>query len=214
MTATIAAIDLGASSGRVITARAGEGQLEITEVHRFPNRPVRVNGTPHWDSPALRSVIGPNDPAFMPPDDIPSRVAHYCVATGQPVPRTKPEVVRYIMDSLALGHRITIQQALELSGRRADVIHIVGGGAQNSLLCRLTADATGLPVTAGPVEATALGNVGVQARSLGLIPSLTSLRSLIAETQPLHRYEPTGSPTVWTDAATHLNISALAPAPA
>jgi sugar (pentulose or hexulose) kinase len=166
------------------------------------------------DSPALRSIIDPNDPAFMPPGDIPSRIAHYCMATGQPVPRTKPEVVRCIMDSLALGHRTTIQQALALSGRRADVIHIVGGGAQNSLLCQLTADATGLPVIAGPVEATALGNIGVQARSLGLIPNLTSLRSLIAETQPLHRYEPTGSPTVWTDAATRLNASALASAPA
>ena len=124
------------------------------------------------------------------------------------MPKTKPEVVRCIMDSLALGHRTTIQQALELSGRRADVIHIVGGGAQNSLLCQLTADATGLPVIAGPVEATALGNIGVQARSLGLIPSLTSLRSLIAETQPLHRYEPAGSLTAWTEAATRLNTPA------
>ena len=84
----------------------------------------------------------------------------------------------------------------------------------NPLLCQLTADATGLPVIAGPVEATALGNIGVQARSLGLIPSLASLRSLIAETQPLHRYEPTGSPAVWTDAAARLKAPALASAPA
>nr|WP_062335325.1 rhamnulokinase family protein [Herbidospora sakaeratensis] len=147
--------------------------------------------------PPLRSVIDPNDPVFLPPGDMPSRIARFCERTGQPVPVGRPEVVRCVLDSLALGHRNAIEQALALSGRRADVIHIVGGGAQNRLLCQLTADATGLPVVAGPVEATALGSVGVQARALGLIPDLASLRSLIGTTQTLHHYEPTGSTTPW-----------------
>ncbi|GII56017.1 carbohydrate kinase [Planotetraspora thailandica] len=162
--------------------------------------------------PALRSVIDPNDPVFMPPGDIPARVAHYCAVTGQPVPETKPEVVRCVIDSLALGHRIAIEQALTLSGQRADVVHIVGGGAQNALLCQLTADAIGLPVIAGPVEATALGNIGIQARSLGLISSLTSLRSLIAETQPLRTYEPIESSAGWANAANRLRASTSASA--
>ncbi|WP_066367238.1 rhamnulokinase [Herbidospora mongoliensis] len=155
-------------------------------------------------SPALRSVVDPNDPAFLPPGDMPSRIARLCADTGQPVPGTKAEVVRCVLDSLALGHRNAIRQALALSGQRADVIHIVGGGAQNALLCQLTADATGIPVVAGPVEATALGNIGIQARSLGLIPSLPALRSLVAATQPLHHYEPQGFAASWSDAADRL----------
>ncbi|GAA1017501.1 carbohydrate kinase [Acrocarpospora pleiomorpha] len=155
--------------------------------------------------PALRSVIDPNDPVFLPAGDIPSRVAAYCAGTGQPVPGSPPEVVRCVVDSLALGHRSAVLRAMELSGRRVEVVHVVGGGARNALLCQATADAIGLPVLAGPVEATALGNIGIQARALGLIPSLSALRALIAETQPLRHYEPTGSATAWTDAATRLS---------
>ncbi|WP_062352843.1 rhamnulokinase [Herbidospora yilanensis] len=157
--------------------------------------------------PALRSVVDPNDPAFLPPGDMPSRIARRCADTGQPVPETKAETVRCVLDSLALGHRQAIRQALALSGQQADVIHIVGGGAQNALLCQLTADATGIPVVAGPVEATALGNIGVQARSLGLIPSLSALRSLVAATQPLHHYRPRGSAVAWREAADRLSTS-------
>ncbi|TKK84461.1 rhamnulokinase [Herbidospora galbida] len=156
------------------------------------------------DLPALRSVVDPNDPAFLPPGDMPARIARRCAETGQPVPGTRAEVVRCVMDSLALGHRAAIRQALALSGQRADVVHIVGGGAQNALLCQLTADATGIPVVAGPVEATALGNIGVQARSLGLIPGLPSLRSLVSATQPLLHYEPRGSAASWNEAADRL----------
>ncbi|WP_030450551.1 rhamnulokinase [Herbidospora cretacea] len=154
--------------------------------------------------PALRSVVDPNDPVFLPPGDMPSRIARRCADTGQPVPATPAEVVRCVLDSLALGHRDAIRQALELSGRRAEVVHIVGGGARNTLLCQLTADATGLPVVAGPVEATALGNAGVQARALGLIRDLPSLRSLISTTQPLRHYEPQGSAVPWSEAAARL----------
>jgi rhamnulokinase len=151
--------------------------------------------------PALRSVIDPDDPAFLPPGDMPARITAQCARTGEPVPRTRPEIVRCILDSLALGHRAAIRQAAALSGKKVEVIHLVGGGSRNTLLCQLTADATGLPVVAGPAEATALGNIGLQARALGLAADLTTLRGLIAATQPLTRYEPTASLDLWDKAA-------------
>ena len=106
------------------------------------------------------------------------------------------------MDSLALAHRRAIIDVQELSGRSADTVHIVGGGARNALLCQLTADACGLPVIAGPVEATALGNVLVQARALGTGPAdLAGMRALLRVTQRLRRYEPHGSARAWAEAA-------------
>ncbi|MFI0453293.1 rhamnulokinase family protein [Actinomadura sp. 6N118] len=150
---------------------------------------------------ALRCVIDPNDPSFVSPGDIPARIASYCERTDQPVPHTRAEYVRCILDSLALGHRTVIHQAAELSGHEVEVVHLVGGGSHNPLLCQLTADALGLPVIAGPAEATALGNIGVQARAAGLIGDLSDLRALMARTQPLRRYEPTGSLTPWENAA-------------
>ncbi|GAB2826886.1 rhamnulokinase family protein [Actinocorallia aurea] len=156
--------------------------------------------------PGPRSVVDPNDPSFMPPGDMPSRIAAYCSRTGQAVPGTRAETVRCIMDSLALAHRAVLREAAELSGRRIDAVHLVGGGSRNALLCQLTADATGLPVIAGPAEATALGNIGMQARALGLLPDLPSLRTLIAETQPLTRYTPSTPETPWTDAAARLAL--------
>jgi len=108
------------------------------------------------------------------------------------------------MDSLALGHREAIRKAAALSGTKVEVVHLVGGGSRNALLCQLTADATGLPVVAGPAEATALGNIGLQARASGLVADLPELRSLIIATQPLRRYEPSGSTELWEAAAARL----------
>jgi rhamnulokinase len=96
-----------------------------------------------------------------------------------------------VVDSLALAHRAALQDAQRLTGQEVDVIHIVGGGSRNALLCELTADACGLPVVAGPVEATSIGNVLVQARADGAISgTLADLRALIRGTQRLERYEP------------------------
>jgi rhamnulokinase len=159
-----------------------------------------------WGSPSLepllreavgvqpmRSVVDPDDPVFLPPGDMPGRIAESCRKRGQPVPETRPEFVRCIVDSLALGHRAALEDAERLSGRAVDVVHIVGGGALNELLCQLTADVCGLPVEAGPVEATALGNVLVQARALGAVSGgLPSLRSLLRATQPIRRYAAKG----------------------
>ncbi|WP_051799007.1 rhamnulokinase [Catenuloplanes japonicus] len=153
----------------------------------------------------FRSVIDPDHPDFLPPGDMPARIADFCRRTGQPIPTDKAQYVRTILDSLALAHRRTVVEASVLSDKRIDVVHVVGGGARNTLLCQLTADACGLPVLAGPVEATALGNVLVQARAAGATgPSLSDLRALLRDAQPLVRYEPTGDQAAWDAAATRL----------
>jgi rhamnulokinase len=107
--------------------------------------------------PAGTAVVDPDNPVFLPPGDMPARIAAACRGLGQSPPASPAHTVRCILDSLALAYRRAIADAQRLSGRHADVIHIVGGGARNQLLCQLTADACGLPVIAGPVEATALG---------------------------------------------------------
>ncbi|EWM11591.1 rhamnulokinase family protein [Kutzneria sp. 744] len=130
-----------------------------------------------------RSVIDPNAPEFLPPGDMPSRIVAACRASGQSVPADPPEIVRCILDSLAQAYRDTLLDAQRLSGKEIDVVHIVGGGCRNSLLCQLTADACRLPVLAGPVEATALGNLLVQA-------GVPDPRPLVAATQEIRRYDP------------------------
>src|SRR5262249_7297896 len=145
--------------------------------------------------PALRSVINPDQAVFLPPGDMPARIADACRRTGQPVPDTRAGIVRCILDSLALAHRRAILGGAEKSGHGVDPVHIVGGGAPNGLLCQLTADACGLPVVAGPAEAAALGNVLVQARALGVGPGdLAGMRALVRATQPLRRFEHAGDP--------------------
>jgi rhamnulokinase len=152
--------------------------------------------------PARQAVIDPDDPVFLPPGDMPARIAEACRRTGQPAPPDPPGVVRCILDSLALAYRRAIRQAQELSGRQVDVVHVVGGGARNELLMQLTADACGLPVVAGPTEAAALGNILVQARTLGAAPGgLDGMRALLRATQPLRRYPPTPGTTAAWDAA-------------
>ena len=153
-------------------------------------------------SPAFACVIDPDDPAFLAPGDMPARIADACRSRGGPAPTGPVQTIRCIVDSLALAHRRAVRQAQELSGREVDVVHVVGGGARNGLLCQLTADACGLPVIAGPVEATALGNILVQARALGVLDGgLVRLRELLVRTQQLQRYEPRGDSHAWDAAA-------------
>ena len=120
-----------------------------------------------------------------------ARIAAPAVSNGHEPPVSPAAVVRCILDSLATAYAATVRRAAELSGQEVHAIHIVGGGCQNRLLCQLTADLSGLPVIAGPVEATALGNVLVQARALGAAPAtLEELRARLAATEDLRHYQP------------------------
>ncbi|KOV83144.1 rhamnulokinase family protein [Nocardia sp. NRRL S-836] len=140
---------------------------------------------------ARGTVFDPNDPVFLPPGDMPARIQRWCRAHDLRVPDTPAEIVRSVLDSLAIAHRDAIADAQRLSGKEVRVVHVVGGGSRNELLCQLTADACGLPVLAGPAEATALGNVLVQARAVGATHgTLADLRKLVRESQPLRRYLP------------------------
>ena len=156
--------------------------------------------------PPLRFLIDPDDPVFLPPGDMPVRIAAACEALGQSPPEGPAQVTRCILDSLALAYRRAVIEVQELSGRHVDTVHVVGGGARNALLCQLTADACGLPVVAGPAEATAIGNILVQARALGAAPGdLDGMRALIRGAQPLRHYEPTAADAPrWQSAAARL----------
>ncbi len=154
-------------------------------------------------APPLRFVVDVDDPVFLPPGDMPGRIVSWLAARGLPVPSSPAEVVRCVLDSLAMAYRRALLDAQELSGRHVDVVHIVGGGARNELLCQLTADALGLPVVAGPAEATALGNVLVQARALGAAPpTLAELRAFVRSSGiELDHYPPGGDRRQWAAAA-------------
>lgn len=156
--------------------------------------------------PGPGALIDVDHPDLLSPGDMPGRVADQCRRTGQPVPRSWPEVTRVVLDSLALAYRRALAAAERLTGRSVAVVHVVGGGARNDLLCQLTADATGRPVLAGPVEATALGNVLVQAHSAGSLgtsdaDSLAVIRKVVRASDPPTRYEPAaGSAAAWVEA--------------
>jgi rhamnulokinase len=148
-------------------------------------------------APAFGPLIDPDDPRFLPPGDMPERIRQFCQETGQQPPAGPAEVVRCILESLALKYRWVVERAERLSGRQVETIHVVGGGARNALLCRLTADATGRPVLAGPVEATALGNVLVQAHARGDVGSPAEMRAVVRRSVDVQTFEPAGNRDVW-----------------
>jgi rhamnulokinase len=161
------------------------------------------------DVEPLRFIVDADDPVFLPPGDMPGRIAGWLTERGLPAPSGAAEITRCILDSLALAYRQALLSALSLSGRHADVVHIVGGGSRNELLCQLTADATGLPVLAGPAEATALGNILVQARALGAAPpTLPGLRTLLRRGAiELRSYSPAGGEAAWHAAARRAGLA-------
>ena len=156
--------------------------------------------------PGPRSVVDAADPGFLASGVMTSRIAEACRATGQPVPATPAEFTRCVLDSLALAHRRAVRDAVRLTGRDVAVVHLVGGGARNTLLCRLTADACGLPVVAGPAEATALGNVLIQARAHGVPGDLPTLRRLVSTTQELRHYRPSPDSRAWDRVAARVDV--------
>ncbi|CAL9334223.1 Rhamnulokinase [Nocardiopsis dassonvillei] len=152
--------------------------------------------------PALECVVDVEDARFLPPGDMPARIAAFAAETGQRPPGDEAEVARCILDSLALAYRKAVHQAAELSGKDVEVVHVVGGGANNALLCRLTADAVGLPVVAGPAEGTAIGNLLVQARAVGAVEGdLAALRRIVAASVETVAYTPEGPRAPWEEAA-------------
>jgi rhamnulokinase len=139
------------------------------------------------------SLVDPDDAAFMLPASMPEAIADYCRRTGQSSPLDPGAVIRCALESLALRYRWVLESLEELTGQRLETIHVVGGGSQNELLCQLTADACARPVLAGPVEATAIGNVLVQALALGLLGSLADAREVVRRSFELQTYAPRDS---------------------
>lgn len=147
----------------------------------------------------LAALLPASDPRFLAPGDMPERIQAYCRETGQPVPGSEGAVARSIFESLALEYRWAAERLEELLGRRLPVIHIIGGGSRNRLLNQLTADATGRVVVAGPVEATAIGNVLAQALALGHVGSLAEGRALVSRSFDVATFEP-GARAAWDEA--------------
>ena len=141
-------------------------------------------------SAPYRSLIDPDHPSLLSPGDVPRRIAALCRAAGQPVPDGPGETARCVLDSLACKYRWVLERASAVSGQSLRTVHVVGGGAANQVLCQLTADLTGLPVIAGPVEATAIGNVLVQIMADGGLDGLAEARALVRSSVPLRRHEP------------------------
>lgn len=162
--------------------------------------------------PALRSVVDLEHDVFLPPGDMAARITSLCREAGEPEPVTHAEVVRCILDSLALAYRRVVREVSRLSGVPVEVVHVVGGGSQNVLLCDLTASACEVPVLAGPVEAAALGNVLVQARALGAdLPDLASMRRLLRTTRQPVTHDPASAgvdPGAWDRAERRLERGA------
>ena len=156
------------------------------------------------DRPGLSCVLDMTDARLLPPGDMPGRLLAMAAETGQDLADDPVAITRCILDSLALAYRNTIATACALAGRAVSVVHIVGGGCQNRLLCQLTAEATGLPVVAGPAEGTALGNLLVQARACGAVSGdRTALRKVAIASSDLTTYSPGVLPfgqAEWDDA--------------
>ena len=141
----------------------------------------------------LKCFIDPDDPVFVAPGNQPKRVQEFCKATGQYVPQTRGEIMRCIYESIAMKYRYTFHSIREVTGREYAHIHMIGGGTKDRLLCQMTADACNHPVIAGPIEATATGNVAVQFMALGEMDDLKGARKVIADSEQPKFYDPTNT---------------------
>ena len=177
---------------RRIWARGGE-ELSYDELTRMAKE-----ATP------LTAIIDPDHPSFLAPADMPATIQAYCRDTNQTVPETKGEIVRTALEGLALKYRWVIEKLEILLDRKFNTLHVVGGGSQNTLLCQFAADATGLPVIAGPIEATAIGNIAVQAVATGHLASPAEARQVIRRSFEVVTYEP-GDSSRWDEAYVQFN---------
>jgi len=181
----------GGVDGRVRYLRNVMGLWILSETVRGWNADLAelLDQASAYDGPV--TLFDPDDARFLPPGDMPARIASWCEENGVAAPSSRAALVRSILESLAEAYVRTIDTARTLSGSTVNTVHLVGGGSQNTLLCQLTADRTGLPVVAGPVEATAIGNVLVQARAHGIVDGdLETLRALVARSVPRTVYLP------------------------
>lgn len=152
-----------------------------------------------WNSEPFKCLIDPDDDLFLNPGNMPSNIAAFCLETGQNPPETKGEYARCIMESLALKYRYVIERIEEITGKIYGTINIVGGGVKDRMLCSFTSCSTGRKVVAGPVEATSIGNIVMQAVALGEIGSLREARQIVKNSFPVKEYSPEMK-TTWNEA--------------
>lgn len=148
---------------------------------------------------SFKSLINPDSSQFLNPGNMPEAIREYCQKTNQPVPDTKGEIARCIYDSLVLKYKHTIIQMEDITGSKIEKLHVIGGGANNKMLNQLTSDATGIPVVSGPTEATAIGNVLMQAKALGVISTLTEIRKVVKNSFEVNTFHPVQSSS-WEEA--------------
>jgi rhamnulokinase len=160
-------------------------------------------------APPFMTLVDPDDPSFLTPGDMPARLMAYCGCTKQRPPRDEGAMVRCCLESLALKYRWTIERLESILGTAIKNIHVVGGGSKNTLLCQFTADACNRPVHAGPVEATAIGNILMQVLAHGHLSSIHDLRSVVAQSFPVTVYEPR-DPGAWSEATSRFGALVLA----
>lgn len=151
------------------------------------------------DSESFRSFIDPDAPELSAHGNLPDKIRAYCKNTNQPVPETIGQVVRCIYESLAMKYRLALEQIGECTGKKFDVLHLMGGGTKDGFLCELAAQSLGIPVVAGPIEATALGNIMLQLIALGEIETIEQGRKIIAETEKVKVFEEAHTPD-WDEA--------------
>lgn len=152
-----------------------------------------------FEAKPFSAIFNPDDESFLSPGDMPKRIREFCVKTKQNVPQDKGSIVRMALEGLALKYRWTLEKMEEILGYKVKVIHLVGGGCQNKLLNQFTADAIGRPVIAGPIEATALGNILVQAMGNGELASVSEIREVVRNSFELTTFKP-GNKEPWDDA--------------
>ena len=148
--------------------------------------------------PGLRALVDVQDPTFLPPGGMTQRIIRACLRSSGVVLSGEAEILRCILDSMAVAIRHAVRDAVQLTGRPVRTVHVVGGGVANPLFCQLVADACQLPVVAGPVEAACWGNILTQARALGVAGgSLAEMRSLVRQAVRLVKYQPSGPDQAW-----------------
>ncbi len=152
------------------------------------------------EASAFRSFIDPDDTSFSAPGDMPGRIRDYCKRTGQPIPESVGEIVRCIYESLALKYRKTADAIESVRGNPIQTIRVVGGGTKDRFLSQMTADACGKQVLAGPEEATAIGNLMMQAIAAGEVANIAQAREVVADSFELKSYEPSSDRAAWDDA--------------